>query len=170
MTHSGRYRYVGPGDLRDLVLPVDAVAVEAPALLAGWFVRRDRAELGEPVTFVVTLDGLLQLASRRTEHVAVAAGQDVLAAGEMTFERVGVGWRVVEVTNQSTGYCPDLDSWQAVGRALDRLGVQHPGDFTNKVVFRRCPACGERNVVRDNDFICALCDCDLPGRWNFTST
>jgi hypothetical protein len=80
-----------------------------------------------------------------------------------------LSWRVVEVTNQSTGYCPDPDSWPAVGEALDRIGVRHPGDFTDKVVFRRCPACGERNVVRDNDFTCAQCDSALPARWNFGS-
>ena len=92
----------------------------------------------------------------------VAGGWDVLAAGEMTFVPAGSGWHVVEVTNQSTGYCPDPDSWPAVGRALDRLAVQHPGDFTDKVVFRRCPTCGERNIVREDDFTCGLCDSALP--------
>jgi hypothetical protein len=70
---------------------------------------------------------------------------------------------------RSTGYCPDPDSWPAVSRALDRVGACHPGDFTYKVIFRRCPACGERNVVRDNDFTCALCDSALPPQWNFPS-
>jgi hypothetical protein len=86
----------------------------------------------------------------------------------MTFVPAGSGWRVVEATNQSTGYCPDPDSWPAVARALDRLGVPHPGDFTSKVIFRRCPACGARDIVRDSDFTCALCDTTLPAHWNFT--
>src|SRR5436190_4477597 len=124
--------------------------------LHGWLAGRDRAELLEPLTFIVTLDGVLRLAPRRSEHVTLADGRDVLAAGEMTFAPAGAGWRVVEATNQSTGYCPDPDSWPAVGRALDRAGVPHPGTFTDKVVFRRCPTCGERNIVRDNDFTCAL--------------
>ncbi|MEV0732489.1 hypothetical protein [Polymorphospora sp. NPDC050346] len=55
------------------------------------------------------------------------------------------------------------------GSALDRIGVEHRDDFTDKVIFRCCPACGARNVVRDNDFTCALCDSALPTRWNFTS-
>ncbi|MDR7274810.1 hypothetical protein [Catenuloplanes atrovinosus] len=54
----------------------------------------------------------------------------------------------------------------AVGAALDRLGVGHPGGYTHEIVFRRCPACGERNIVRDGDFTCALCDGDLPAEWN----
>jgi hypothetical protein len=59
------------------------------------------------------------------------------------------------------------DSWPAVAAALDRIGVPHPGDFTDKVTFRRCPNCGERNIVRDEDFTCALCDSALPAHWNF---
>jgi len=38
-----------------------------------------------------------------------------------------------------------------VGIALDRLGLAHPGDFTDKIVFRRCPECGQLYIVRDGD-------------------
>jgi hypothetical protein len=164
-----RYRYVGPAEFRDRVIAVDAVAVDAPASLDGWLAGRDRGDLAEPVTFVVALDGVLRLAPRRSEHIALAGGRDVLAAGETTFASAGTGWRVAEVTNQSTGYCPDPDCWPAVARALDRVGVPHPGGFTDRVIFRRCPSCGERNIVRDDDFTCALCGSALPAQWNFTS-
>jgi hypothetical protein len=167
--HAGLYSYVGPPGLRDRVPAVDAAAVGTAAALAGWLAGRERGELLEPFTFVVALDGELRLAPRRSEHVALAGGHDVLAAGEIAFAPGASGWEVVEVTNQSTGYCPGPDSWPAVGEALDRIGVRHPGDFTDKVVFRRCPACGERNVVRDSDFTCAQCDSALPARWNFGS-
>ena len=170
MAHARRYRYVGPAELRDLVIAVDTVAADAPAALAGWLAGREQDELVEPVTFVVALDGVLRLAPRRSEHVALAGGRDVLAAGEVTFVPAGSGWRVAEATNQSTGYCPEPDSWPAVGRALDGLGVEHPGDFTDKFVFRCCLACGERNIVRENDFACALCNGALPERWNFASS
>jgi hypothetical protein len=165
---SRRYRYVGPAGIRDQHVAVDAVLVDAVAALDAWLAGRDRGELDEPVTFVVALDGALRLAPRRSEHVALAGGNDVLGAGEMTFARAGQGWRVVAVTNQSTGYCPDPDCWPAVDRALDRVGVEHPDGFTDTIVFRRCPACGERNIVRDNDFTCALCNGALPAQWNFT--
>jgi hypothetical protein len=164
-----RYRYIGPTELRDQVAAVDAVAVDALASLDGWLAGRDRRELIEPLTFVVALDGVLRLAPRRSEHVALAGGRDVLAAGEIRFAPDETGWRVAEVTNQSTGYCPDPDSWPAVGRGLDRAGVRHPGNFTEEVIFRRCPTCGERNIVRDDDFTCALCNSALPVQWNFTS-
>ncbi|MBU2666152.1 hypothetical protein KOI35_21875 [Actinoplanes bogorensis] len=151
------YRYVGPAELRDSPATGDAMRVETLAMLAGW------VDAG-PCTFVVAPDGQLRLASRHSEHVALAGGHEVLAAGEMTF---GPGPSVVAVTNQSTGYCPDPDCWPAVAEALDRLDVPHPGGFTDQVVFRLCPACGERNLVRDHDFTCALCDTDLPAHWNF---
>jgi hypothetical protein len=168
VVHARRYRYVGPAEFRERVV-IGAVAVEALASLDGWLAGLDRSDLGEPVTFVVALDGVLRLAPRRSEHVALAGGQDVLAAGEMTFASTGAGWRVAEVTNQSTGYCPDLDCWPAVARALDRVGIPHPAGLTDRIIFRRCPGCGERNVVRDDDFTCALCGSTLPAEWNFTS-
>ncbi|GIH19931.1 hypothetical protein [Rugosimonospora africana] len=172
MVRVRRYRYVGPAELRDRVIAVDAVAVDSLASLAsldGWLAGRDSRDLTEPVTFVVVLDGVLRLAPRRSEHVALAGGHDVLAAGEMAFAPAGTGWRVAEVTNQSTGYCPDPDCWPAVAEALDRVGLPHPGGFTDRITFRRCPTCGERNIVRDDDFTCALCGSALPARWNLTS-
>jgi transcription initiation factor TFIIIB Brf1 subunit/transcription initiation factor TFIIB len=33
--------------------------------------------------------------------------------------------------------------------------------------FRRCPACGERNIVKDDWFVCGVCGADLPTVWNF---
>ncbi|MEV0903117.1 hypothetical protein [Actinoplanes sp. NPDC049802] len=169
MSHARRFSYVGPAEILDEAGTVEAVTVRSATLLADWLAGSGSADLGEPFTFVVTLDGDLKLAPRRSEHVALAAGRDVLAAGEMLFVRDVSGWRVLEVTNQSTGYCPDPDCWPAVRESLDRLGTAHPGDFTDKVVFRRCPSCRERNIVRDGDFTCALCDSELPARWNLTS-
>ncbi|MEU1396768.1 TFIIB-type zinc ribbon-containing protein [Micromonospora zamorensis] len=165
----GRYRYVGPAELHGQRPSVEAVTGGSRAVLDRWLADRIRAELDEPFTFVVALDSLLRLAPRRSEHVALAAGQDVLAAGEIMFAYEASAWRVLEVTNQSTGYCPDPDCWTAVSGALDRLAVEHPGDFTTKLLFRRCPSCGERNIVRDGDFTCALCDSVLPTHWNFAA-
>lgn len=167
MRSPSRYRYVGPAELKDHLPSGEAVIAGSGVVLDRWLAGRARPEWDEPFTFVVALDGLLGVAPRRSEHVALAAGRDVLAAGEMTFSHEAGPRRVLAVTNQSTGYCPDPDCWPAVGGALDRLGLRHPGDFTSKLVFRRCPCCGERNIVRDGDFICALCDSVLPSDWNF---
>ena len=58
----------------------------------------------------------------------------------------------------------------AVAVAWDRTGLAHPGDFTHKIVFRRCPACGQLNIVRDGSFAFAVCDSTLPDRWNISRT
>ncbi len=117
-------------------------------------------------TFVIDPDGMSRLADRRSEHVAFAAGRCVLPAGEMFFSSRGETI-VEEVSNLSTGCCPQPCTWEAVGRALDMIGVGHPGRFTTEIEFRRCPKCGERNVVKDDWFVCQFCGGDLPEFWNF---
>ncbi|MGW6499595.1 hypothetical protein [Nonomuraea angiospora] len=73
---------------------------------------------------------------------------------------------VSEVSNHSTGYCPDTSSWPAVAQALDRARLRRPSGFTIEVVVRRCLACRECNIVREDDFVCVFCESDLPALWN----
>ncbi|MFH0179743.1 hypothetical protein [Streptomyces cacaoi] len=164
MTLRGRrYGYVGPEDVRRAVVPgAGGRVIRRAADLDTYAV----AEESEPFTYVVGLDGLLRLAPRRSEHVACAGGGDVLGAGEISFRRTPQGPRVHEVSNQSTGYCPDPDSWPAVAAALDEAGIGRPDGFTHALVFRRCERCGENNVVREGVFVCVFCDGDLPLVWN----
>jgi hypothetical protein len=157
-----RYAYVGPEELRAAVLPAaEGQRIGSRADFERWVSSRD---LAEPFTFVVGVDGVLRLAPRRSEHVACAGGGEVLSAGEIGFGRSGDGWYVREVTNQSTGYCPDADSWPAVAAALEQAELAAPAGFTAALVFRWCPRCGELNVVRDGDFTCVMCEGELPLR------
>jgi hypothetical protein len=132
-----------------------------------WARRADEGQEEVAATFVIDEGGGLLLADRRSEHVACAGGRPVLSAGEMFFAVEGDRVEVAEVSNQSTGYCPEPGSWPAVAAALDRIGVRHPGRFTAEIVFRRCGICGERNVVKDGWFVCGACGTDLPAGWNF---
>jgi hypothetical protein len=131
-----------------------------------WASARTAEELTEPFTFVVDIAGVLRLAPRRSEHVVCAGGGEVLSAGEMSFHEESGRLVVDEVSNQSTGYCPDSGSWPVVSAALDRAGIAHPAGFTQDVVFRRCPSCQQVNVVREQDFVCVFCDELLPREWN----
>lgn len=117
-------------------------------------------------TFVITREGFLRLADRHSEHVACAGGLAVRSAGEMFFARGGAGWTVREVSNQSTGYCPEPASWPEVAAALDQIPLPHPGIFTHVVLFRRCPVCRQLNLIKEEVFVCALCDSELPLEWN----
>ncbi len=155
------YAYVGPERIRAAAVGAPAgEAIRSAADLARWL----GAQGGDTAaTFVIDRDGHLRIADRRSEHVACAGGDAVQSAGEIFFD----GGAAVEVTNLSTGYCPEPSSWPAVARALDRAGIDHPGGFTVELEFRRCPACGERNLIKDGVLVCAICDAELPAGWNF---
>jgi hypothetical protein len=165
------YHYLGPEDVRR------KAAGSPPGLRVGsarglleWLARTGQRPNREgllAVTFVVDARGDLLVADRRSEHVACAAGGPVLSAGEMFLRLTGAGPEVAEVSNQSTGYCPEPGSWPAVAAALDNLGLPHPVRFTQEAAFRRCPACGQRNVVKDGWLACGVCGADLPADWNF---
>ena len=157
-----RYSYVGPADLLDArSTAYEGAPIRALHDLAAWREGRSKGELDEPFTFVVDLQGQLRLAPRRSEHVACADGEDVLAAGEIRLGDRASGWRVEEVSNHSTGYCPGPESWPAVAAALAQAGMTAPDCFTHVVIFRRCPSCGQINIVRDEHYICAVCDFEL---------
>ncbi|MER5762849.1 hypothetical protein [Streptomyces sp. NPDC002082] len=158
---------MGPPDLRALVRPeAEGRRIHSAADLEDWASALAAVELAEPFTFVIDPAGVLRLAPRRSEHVVCAGGGPVLGAGEMRFREESGQWVVAETSNQSTGYCPDTSSWAAVAKALDAAGIEHPPGFTHEVVFRRCPSCGELNIVREEDFVCVFCDGDLPQEWN----
>ncbi|MGW5280019.1 hypothetical protein ACWERI_11225 [Streptomyces collinus] len=161
------YRYVGPAELKAAVRPDSGgCRIGSADEFASWVAGRPVAELADPFTFVVGLDGVLGLAPRRSEHVACAGGEAVLGAGEISFTCEAGRWGVGDVSNQSTGYCPDVGSWAAVAQALDRAGLSRPPGFTHEVVFRRCPGCQQHNIVREGDFFCVFCGSDLPETWN----
>ncbi|MFI6940947.1 hypothetical protein ACIBI4_16860 [Streptomyces sp. NPDC050418] len=169
MSVQGRhYHYVGPEGLRSLVREGgEGQPLRSRVDFVAWAEQQTAQELAEPFTFVIDAQGFLRLAPRRSEHVVCAGGEPVLSAGEMRFRVEGAQhWTVDEASNQSTGYCPDADSWPDVAAALDGLGLPHPPGFTHKVIFRRCPACRELNIVREDDFVCVFCEETLPQEWN----
>ncbi|GAB2995762.1 hypothetical protein GCM10023080_072550 [Streptomyces pseudoechinosporeus] len=162
--HPVEYEYVGPAEIKELVRYGTGFRIESAEDLEGFLTSRDRDELSEPFTFIVDPSGVLRLAPRRSEHVACADGGPVLAAGEIGFSRTAKDgrWEATFVSNQSTGYCPAVESWVAVERSLDRAGIDHGSGYTHRIVFRRCPSCRNWNTVKDSYFVCLFCDSDLP--------
>jgi hypothetical protein len=166
-----QYVYVGPSDIKSRVARHQGgTRIDSAADLLAWV--RESGQLTGPdglvgATFVIEAGGNLLVADRHSEHVGCARGGAVLSAGEMFFGTTDDRVEVVEVSNQSTGFCPEPESWPAVATSLDRIGIPHPGRFTTEIVFRRCEGCGERNVVREGWFVCGTCGTTLPAGWNF---
>lgn len=166
-----RYNYVGPASIwAKATASSPGQQISAVGDLESWFRKANQKPNRDGrivVTFVVDERGMLRIADQGSEHIACSGGSSVLSAGEIFFTLGHDGWRVEEVTNQSTGFCPEPESWPVVASALDRAGIPHPRRFTLEIVFRLCPACGERNIVKDGWFVCELCGADLPAVWNF---
>jgi hypothetical protein len=162
-----RYDYAGPAEhFASAASGGRGTAITSMIEAEKWLAGRDPGERDEPFTFVVDLVGFLRLAPRRSEHVGCAGGEQVLSAGEIAFTCRADGLAATQISNQSTGYCPDQASWPAVAAALERAGLSHPGGFTDTHIFRRCPRCRQINVVKDDHYVCAVCDETLPVRWN----
>jgi hypothetical protein len=167
------YRYIGPKQLAERAARSAAgVRVESAEDVRQWLRQTHQevsAEGSVTVTFVIDESGGLRIADRRSEHVACASGRPVCSAGEMTFAVEPNGIRVTWVTNQSTGYGPEPDSWPAVQAALTRTGLVAPEGFSQEFLFRRCPRCGSVNLIKERVFECGVCSERLPEKWNLDS-
>jgi hypothetical protein len=164
------YPYIGPDRIaaRAAGLP-PGVPVGSARDVLDWMGRADRESDRSgrvTATFVIDEGGRLRLANRRSEHVACSGGGRVLAAGEMTFSAGPGGIRVESVTNQSTGYCPEPESWPAVARALEAAGIEPPAGYAPGFEFRRCERCSAINLIKDQLYECSICGADLPALWN----
>lgn len=164
------YRYVGPQEIAErarnappgtIISSVD----DARRSVAGQGMGPPRTG-SITATFVVDSEGRFRLADRHSEHVACAGGEPVRAAGEIALRVAADAVIIEELTNQSTGYCPDPSSWSAVDRALQDAGIVPPAEFATIFVFRRCPRCAQINIIKDLIYECAVCAAALPTEWN----
>ena len=142
------------------------ITLTSANVLARWLATRPADELSEPFTFVVILDGQLRLVPRRSEHVDCRPDSRCRPPVRCFFRGTGPGGPSSRSATSPPVTVLTRDSWSALARTLDRLGPAHPGGFTHTVIFRRCPACGQLNIVRDGDFACAVCDSPLPAQPN----
>ncbi len=163
-----KYAYVGPQSLAHLA-DAETVRVHVDGFDA---VKQWVAATGQIpdrtgcifATYVVDMNGRLWIADRQSEHVACARGDRVLAAGEVLFNLKAE--YVEYISNQSTGYCPEPESWVAVADALRNANIESPDDYTAEFLFRRCTQCETVNIVKDGNFTCAVCNAILPEQWN----
>lgn len=170
MATSRLYPYVGSKEIAERCF-LEGTTIRTAADVLRWL-RVERQELDESncvtTTFVIDEHGRLRVADRHSEHVACANARPVQSAGEITFHVAPDAVEVVWVTNQSTGYCPEPESWSAVESTLTKAGLVHPSMFDVSLAFRRCPTCGAINIVKDAVFECAICGEPLPVAWNLS--
>ena len=160
------YRYVGPADIaKQAQADIVRLAPHSPRDVRDWELARGQSRL--ELTYVVDVAGDLVLSDRRSEHVACARGQRVLAAGELVLCLTPAAVAVEAVTNQSTGYCPEPGCWPSVHEALSRAGFAPPSAFTHAFEFRKCVNCDSINVLKPEMPECPTCDRELPQHWNF---
>jgi hypothetical protein len=168
------YQYVGPPEFRTRAFESGSAGtcIRSPGDLALWGAKK--APSNKPnhefvVTFVVCEDGFLLIADRRSEHVACAGGQAVLAAGELSFAILKHGVQILWITNQSTGYCPEPSCWIAVASAVRRAGADPPDGFSQTFDYRRCEHCQTITIIKDGLFRCEVCRAKLPELWNLAA-
>jgi hypothetical protein len=166
------YTYVG---LEEIKLSVanfpSGTVINSIADLENWIYQTyDKKTISSnsiAATFVIDVNGNLLLADRHSEHVACAGGKAVLSAGEIFLIFEGNSLEIFDVTNQSTGYCPEIKSWTHVESALDKIQISHPSSFTIEFNFRRCLSCSQINIIKNDSWICSVCNSILPDKWNF---
>jgi hypothetical protein len=165
-----RFKYVGPADLVELVKTIPkGKNINSFLDVLDWVTESEQSLAnGEVVaTYIIDTGCNLLVADRHSEHVACAGGEEVLSAGEITFKIDSGTVSVSEITNQSTGYCPEPSSWKAVNSAIRKMGIIYPSGFCRDFIFRKCENCGAINIVKEEWYVCAECDSDLPKNWNF---
>jgi hypothetical protein len=162
------YHYVGSRQIAERAgYVVRGTPITSSDDVVRWLTSR-----GEPphtevtVTFVVNAEGTLLIAERHSEHVACAGNQPVRAAGELRFALEGGRVKVTRASNQSTGYCPEPESWAEVVAALRGAGLEPPEGFDPRCDFRRCVKCGSLNLVKCGVFECCVCEAELPAAYN----
>jgi hypothetical protein len=168
------YHYIGPASIADRAArnPLAGKPIRTIEDILSWAEESDQSLDADGcviATFVVDESGTMRIADRRSEHVACAAGRRVMSAGEVTFAIRGDEVFVAEISNQSTGYCPEPESWPAVAKVLVESGLQSPQGFTTVCTFRLCPSCNKKNIVKDDVFVCGVCGGDLPIGYNCQS-
>lgn len=167
------YQYVGSrGIAARAGSEVRGVPITSPEDVVRWIastVGNSRGSIEVTVTFVINEEGRLLVADRHSEHVACAGGRPVRAAGERCFSLEDKRVTVTRASNQSTGYCPEPESWAEVVAVLVAAGLEPPSGFDPRCEFRRCVKCGTLNLVKHAAFECAVCEADLPHEYNAQS-
>ncbi len=108
-------------------------------------INENKLPAQKPQTYVITPDRKMLIGVNLNEHVSVAKGQDVYAAGEVDFEKTEAGWQVVYINNRSNGYIPHSSCFHWVKQYLMQTDIS----FVKEEFDETFP----RNGFNDSDFL-----------------
>ncbi len=92
--------------------------------------QRKKEMPDRPQTYIIAQgERFMTVGGNIDEHVDVAKGRNVIAAGEITFQKRGDLWVIDYVNNRSNGYYPGTD-FTRVAKALERANIAHPDKFS----------------------------------------
>jgi len=106
----------------------------------------------QPQTYVVTRGVKFVIGGFLEEHVDVAQGKEVRAAGEAWFERQGDRWAITSINNRSNGYYPAANSYCWVSKALSKTGIQFPPGFTKVFPGEKGYGYCDKEFLQDQPF------------------
>ena len=96
-------------------------------------VKWSKGHFEKPQTYVITTKGDFLLGGELHEHVQVASGEDVLAAGEAYMRKTESGlWSIKEMNNRSNGYYPHASCVLHVTKSLEKTGIDFPSTFSHE--------------------------------------
>jgi len=169
MKHIQSYFYVGSEEIAERVdKRYEGAKIRQITDIQKWIEDTDQTITNENITatFIINEEKELVISDRHSEHVMCAGGRNVLSAGEITFSFEQEEVSVNDISNQSTGYCPQSASWEIVEIVLDKIGIEHPQFFTRAFELRYCEQCQTKNLVKEEIYECAVCGADLDLEWN----
>ncbi len=129
------YRFAGPEHLLERALqkpPVHTIGSSADLDALAETIQRNLEESpSKPQTYIVLPDHTLWVGGDIHEHVLVAHGEKVLAAGEVVFIKKENRWTIPSINNRSNGYYPGANTFTHIRRSLCDAQVHMPSDFTH---------------------------------------
>jgi len=122
-----QYRYAGPeGNWQQALTIEGRIRVNCAELTRNIEMLKlnERGfQVDRPQTYVIDLEGTMYVGGILNEHVQVAQGSDVLAAGEIKIENKDDSWRVDYINNRSNSYFPAPSSFVWADRFFKKSNV-----------------------------------------------
>ena len=148
--HNFEYRYLGSEtNLNAAPNMTGRIEVTGEDISNNWDIIQENGrscDAEKPQTYVVLPSKKMYIGGFINEHVDVAKGSDVLAAGEINFEYIHNQWKVIYINNRSNGYLPDFSCFNAVKEAFalsdvilpcEKFDETYPESFADRELLLR---------------------------------